>query len=251
MPDPVRYEFSDGIALITLDREAMGNSIDVAMGEALPGIWEQFRDDPRARVAIITGAGSKCFCTGADVTDPPRPDSLESIRWTSLQNKVWKPVICAVNGMAVGGGLHFVADSDIVIAAGHATFFDTHVKVGLAAGLEPVSLCRRMSMHAVLRMALLGGAERMSAQAALAAGLVSEVIEGEALRSRAFELAGMIGQHSPSALARTKRAIWESAEYGLHEGLRNAWALVAEQAAHPDFEEGARAFRERRAPRWS
>ena len=90
--------------------------------------------------------------------------TLESIKWTSMQNNIWKPVICAVNGIVCGGGLHFVADSDIVIASENATFFDTHVKVGLVAGLEPVGLSRKIPLESVLRMSLIGGGERLNAE---------------------------------------------------------------------------------------
>jgi enoyl-CoA hydratase/carnithine racemase len=170
---------------------------------------------------------------------------------TALQNRCWKPVITAVNGMVVGGGLHFIADSDLILAAEHATFFDTHVKVGLVAGLEPVGLARRIPLEAVLRMALLGGSERMSAQQALALGLVGEVLPKEQLLPRARELAAKIAEHSPAALARSKRAIWESLDGGLHDGLAHAWRIIHAHDAHPDLAEGTQAFVEKRKPRWT
>ena len=155
-----------------------------------------------------------------------------------------------MNGLTVGGGLHFVADSDLVIAATSATFFDTHVAVGLVAGLEPVSLCQRMPIQAVLRMALMGAGERLSAQRAYELGMVGEVVPAEQLLARAFELAALLKVNSPSAMARTKQAIWEAAEQGLGQGLQNAWRLMMEQARHPDVAEGVNAFVEKRAPRW-
>jgi enoyl-CoA hydratase/carnithine racemase len=152
--------------------------------------------------------------------------------------------------MTVGGGLHFVADSDIVIAADNATFFDTHVKVGMVAGLEPVSLARKMPMEAVLRMMLVGGSERMNAQRALQLGLVGEVVAAGELLQRARELADMIKTHSPAAMARTKQAIWRGADKGLNDALQDAWELIMMQNSHPDCEEGARAFLEQRTPNW-
>ena len=252
----LRYEVSDGVALITLDRPQAHNAINSVMSRELPLAWGRFAADDAALVAIVTGAGERALCAGADLADLPETDgegrngTLASIRWTSLQNGVWKPVICAVNGMAIGGGLHFVADSDIVIAAEHASFFDTHVKVGLVAGLEPVTLARKMPLEAVLRMTLVGGNERIGAARALALGLVGEVVPGERLLARAFEVAAMIKGHSPAALARSKRAIWEGADMGLQAAMRNAWELIMRQNDHPDVEEGARAFLDRRAPRW-
>jgi enoyl-CoA hydratase/carnithine racemase len=160
-------------------------------------------------------------------------------------------VITAVNGYCCGGGLHFVADSDLVICSDNATFFDTHVKVGLIAGMEPVGLARRLPLEAVLRLALLGGAERMDAATALRLGLVGEVVPRAELMPRALTLAGHIAQHSPTALARTKRAIWESLDVGLTRALENVWRMIEAHERHPDMREGALAFAEKRAPRWA
>lgn len=249
----LRYDCEDGIAWITLNRPEKLNAVDQAMNRELPEVWRHFSADTQARVAVLIGAGERALCAGADLADPPQLDaanSLASIRWTPLQNQVWKPVICAVNGMAVGGGLHFVAECDIVLAAETAWFSDPHVAVGLVSGLEPVTLARRIPLTHVLRLALLGGAERISAAQALTMGLVSEVVPAERLRERARELAVMIARHSPAALAATKKAIWRSLELGLHAGLENAWNLILDHAQHPDLAEGTRAFVEKRNPRW-
>ena len=152
--------------------------------------------------------------------------------------------------MACGGGLHFVADSDVVIASDNATFFDTHVKVGLVAGLEPVSLSRKIPLESVLRMSLIGGGEKLDANEAKNIGLISEIVNQENLMTRAMEIANKIKIHSPSALAKTKKAIWQSKDTGLNDALKNAWHLISEQQIHPDFEEGAKAFIEKRSPKW-
>ena len=249
----------DGVAELTLNRPHRHNAIDSVMSRELPRAWAEIKADPEVVVVIVTGAGDRAFCTGFDVGDMAAGrtageeedrGTLASIRFTAIQNRCFKPVITAVNGMCCGGGLHFVADTDITLCSEEATFFDTHVKVGLVAGLEPVGLARRIPLEEVLRMALVGGSERMGAKRALEIGLVSEVLPRERLLPWARELAGLIREHCPSALARTKRAIWESLDLGLHEALDNAWKLVAEQAASPDAAEGARAFVERRRPRW-
>lgn len=259
--ETVTYAVSDGVAVITLNRPQQRNAVNSVMSRELVAVWKHFRQDESAVVAILTGAGDKALCTGADLSDLPETDgeedeqgrkwgSLKSIQWTSLQNRIWKPVICAVNGMVVGGGLHFVADSDIVIAADTATFFDTHVKVGLVAGLEPVSLARKMPFDAVMRMALTGGNERMSAQRAYELGMVNEVVPASELMASAHALANLIKVNSPVALARTKKAIWEAKEMGLHAALENAWGYIMVQNTHPDITEGGKAFMERRAPQW-
>ena len=254
------YEKQGGVATLTLNRPERHNAFNTAMALELRRAWEDVKSDPDVVCAIVTGAGGKAFCTGMDVGEVALSDTQERAResmeespflhLTAIHNRCWKPVIAAVNGMAVGGGLHFVADADLVLAAEHASFFDTHVKVGLVAGLEPVGLARRIPLEAALRMALLGGSERMSAQEAWRIGLVGEVLPAAQLMPRARELAAKIAQHSPAALMRTKQAIWESLDMGLHQGLARAWEIIGRHGAHPDVKEGATAFVEKRKPRW-
>lgn len=124
------------------------------MTQQLRRYWGEISRDPEVVCAVVTGAGEKAFCTGWDITSTASGDSQHYAtgrrldapysQITALQNRCWKPVITAVNGMCVGGGLHFVADSDLVIAAEGATFFDTHCEVGLVSALEPASLARKI-----------------------------------------------------------------------------------------------------------
>ena len=259
--ETIVYEKRDRIATITLNRPERLNAINGVMSRELPRAWADVMRDPDVRVVIVTAAGEKSFCTGfdmqdaasesgADLGDEESRGTLGSLRFTAIQNGCWKPVVTAVNGMATGGGLHFIADSDLVVAAEHATFFDNHVRVGLVSGLEPVGLVRRLGMEAVLRMSFLGGSERMSAERAYQLGLVGDVVPREQLLPRALELAGRIAEHSPAALAASKRAIWESLDRGLGDALAHAWEIIREHAGHPDSQEGPRAFAERRKPRW-
>jgi enoyl-CoA hydratase/carnithine racemase len=257
--DTLLYETDAGVATITLNRPERHNAFNLVMAHELRRAWDTVKADPAVVCVIVTGAGNKALCTGVDLeavahgdaAGETASDEVPFLRMTAIQNGCWKPVITAVNGMVVGGGLHFVADSDLIVCAEHATFFDTHVKVGLISGLEPVGLARRMPLEAVLRLALLGGSERLTAAQALALGLVGEVVPRDRLMPRARELAAMIAAHSPTALARSKRSIWESLDTGLHEGLARAWRTIRAHAGHPDSVEGPRAFVERRAPRWA
>jgi len=258
--ETLRFEIADGIASLTLDRPERHNALNLVMAEELARAWQIVKSHPDVVCVVLTGAGSKAFCTGMDVADIASGEATgtgrarrEDTPWrklTAIQNECWKPVVTAVNGMVVGGGLHFVADSDLVVCAESATFFDTHVKVGLIAGLEPVGLTRRMPLEAVLRMALLGGSERISAAQALELGLVGEVVPDAQLADRARELALKIAQHSPTALALSKRVIWEGLDTGLDTALENAWNRIHAHTDHPDLEEGAKAFVEKRRPRW-
>lgn len=255
------YEKEDRVAVLTLNRPERRNAFDRTMAEELGRAWQAIEADPEVTCAILTGAGDRALCTGVDVAavaaeggfegrDAP-PEEPPFLRMTAIQNECWKPVVTAVNGMVCGGGLHFVADSDLIVCAEHATFFDTHVRLGVISGLEPVGLARRIPLEAVLRLALLGGSERMSAQQALALGLVGEVVPLPDLMPRARELAHKIAAHSPTALARSKQAIWRSLDVGLSEALRNTWDLIRDHTQHPDHREGPRAMLEKRAPHWA
>jgi E-phenylitaconyl-CoA hydratase len=258
------YEKQDGVATITLNRPDRHNAFNVAMATELREVWAQVKADPEVVCVIVTGAGEKAFCTGMDVADVASGSAREESQrieeetgkafyhyLTAIHNQCWKPVITAVNGMVVGGGLHFIADSDLILCSENATFFDTHVKVGLIAGLEPVGLARRIPLEAVLRMALLGGSERLGAEQAKQLGLVGEVLPQAELMPRARELAAKIAQHSPTALALSKKAIWRSLDRGLEAGLEDTWQRIKDHTEHPDLVEGTTAFVEKRKPRWA
>ncbi|TMC51212.1 MAG: enoyl-CoA hydratase/isomerase family protein [Chloroflexi bacterium] len=246
------------VGTVTLNRPDRLNAIDGAMGRELPAAWKQLDDDAQVVVIVVTGAG-RGFCTGLDVREraraTPSPeqrgDLHSQVRLTAIHCAVWKPVITAVNGVCAGGGLHFVADSDITICGESATFLDPHVSVGQVSALEPIGLVRRVPFEVVMRMALMGREERLDADTALRCGLVSEVVADDRLQQRARELAGRIAHSSPAALRATKRALWESLDHGLGEALENGWQILQDHYRHPDFEEGPRAFAEGRPPRWA
>lgn len=254
--ETLTVETAAGVAILTLSRKARHNAISSVMNVELPIAWRALEDDPAVRVVIVTGAGTKTFCTGADLTDLPQPEDpelatqLRSISWTNRQNGVTKPVIAAINGLTVGGGLHFIADADIVLAADHVKLIDSHVAVGLVAALEPIGLARRMPLGAVMKLALTGGDERLAAAEAHRLGLVDEIMPLDALMPRAMALAASIARHSPTAVARSRAAIWQALERPLSDALEEGWRLVMRQDRHPDKDEGIAAFLEKRAPQW-
>jgi enoyl-CoA hydratase/carnithine racemase len=261
MPGTVHYETAERVATITLDNPAVLNAFDHGMCLELKRIWADVEANPDVSCAILTGAGEKAFCTGWDVTSTATGESQKLVTGdrrsapyghiTALQNRCWKPVITAVNGICNAGGLHFIADTELVIASEHATFLDTHVAVGLASALEPAGLARRIPLERVFRLALLGKHGRLSAHQALELGLVGEVVPAAKLMTAAREVAAVMAQYSPTALARTKRAIWESLDRGLNEGLDAAHGQVERHLGHPDPMEGSKAFLEKRAPKWA
>jgi enoyl-CoA hydratase/carnithine racemase len=257
----VRYERADHVATITLDRVERGNSLTPRMQPVFREIWREVREDPWIRVAILRANGERHFCTGFDVSEAEAEDAGEvfanrpladAVHWSPYQNRVFKPVICAVNGLCVGGGHHFVVDSDIVIASRNAAFTDTHVNVGMVGALENVGLARRLPVGTALRMTLLGRAYRLSAERAYQLGLVDELVDTPGdLDACAREMAEVMLANSPQAMALSKQAIWGALEHGYSDALEQAWALLRLHWGHPDFREGPRAFTEGRAPRWN
>jgi enoyl-CoA hydratase len=160
-------------------------------------------------------------------------------------------VITAVNGICAGGGFHWIADSDIVLAAADAQFFDPHVSIGQVVAIEAIGLMKRMPVEAVMRMAFVGRYERMSAARAYELGMVSEVVDPpDRLRAAAQELAEKVARNSPAAMAATKRALWGALELGLTDACRAGARELVSMWGHPDQEEGPRAFAEKREPHW-
>jgi len=261
MTELVYGKDGDGIATLRLNRPEVGNALSRAMRPRLREIWADVRDDPAVRVLVVTGTGDRHFCTGADVREVAATgtttagaragDLKRDIVWSPLLNDVWKPVVCAVNGLVAGGGLHFVADADIVLAAPHAQFMDTHVSVGQVGAVENIGLARRLPLGTVLRMTLMGRHFRLDADRAHTLGLVDEVVPAGELAEAARGVALAIAANSPSAVMASKRAIWHAAELPHLAALEHGWALARRQWTHPDFAEGAAAFAERRSPRWT
>jgi enoyl-CoA hydratase/carnithine racemase len=236
------------------------NAMNALMRDEFEIAWRTLDADPDVRVIVHTGEG-RAFQTGVDVNELATDgvgmeryrESVEAwdLHFTAWQNDVWKPVITAVNGICAGGAFHWVAEADIVIAAGDATFFDPHVSVGQVVSIEAIALMKRMPVEAVMRMAFVGRYERMPAQRAYELGMVSEVVDPpERLREAAQELAEKIAKNSPAAMAATKRALWGALEHGLTDACRAGAKELVGMWGHPDQEEGPRAFAEKREANW-
>jgi enoyl-CoA hydratase len=248
------------VGWLVFNRPDAGNALDATMFRELEQAWLALDDDPEIRVIVNTGNG-RSFQTGLDMVQVAKDrDALREVsrqtrdfelRFTSWQVGVRKPVIAAVNGVCAGGGLHFVADADIVIAASNAQFFDPHVSVGQVVAIEAIGLLRKMPFEAVMRMALTGRFERMSAQRAYELGMISQIVDPpENLRDEAQKLAETIARNSPSAMRATKRALWGALELGLTDACRAGAQELVSMWGHPDQEEGPLAFAEKREPKW-
>lgn len=250
---------SDGIGWLVLNRPDAGNAFDALMLDELEAAWAQLDADPDVHV-IVNVANGKAFCTGMDVVQVARDKQAmrrhsrrtrdAELKISSWHCGVWKPVIAAVNGVCAGGGLHLVADADIVIAAEEATFVDPHVSVGQAVAYEAITLLRKSPMEAITRMTLSGKGERISAQRAYELGIVSQVVAAGELRAAAAGLAGAIATNSPTAMRATKKALWHSLEVGLSEAKATATEEIWRLRNHPDHAEGIRAWREKRPADW-
>lgn len=218
--ETVEVKRSGPVGWLIFNRPDAGNAINALMFVELEAAWVELGSDPTVRVIVNTGNG-RAFQTGLDVgqlardKDALRASSRQTrdfeLRLTAWHCDVWKPVIAAVNGTCAGGGLHFVADADIVISSDTATFLDPHVSVGQVSAFETIGLLKKSPMESVTRMALAGRHERMDAHRARQLGIVSEVVEGD-LRGRAQELAETIAQHDPARLEFTKRMLWAALE---------------------------------------
>lgn len=253
------FEKRGQIAYITLNRPERSNALTGSMRLEMREIWSEVRDDPALRVAIITGAGTRHFCTGADVEavagrggmSTGRGPLTDEVFWSPRQNRVWKPVICAVNGLVAGAGLHFVVDADIVVSTRAASFMDTHVNIGLVGGIENIGLAKRLPLGSALRLTLMGKKYRMPAERAYQLGLVDELADDDQLMPVAGEMAAAISENSPEAVSLSQQAIWNSLQMGYQEACEYGWSLVRMHWSHPDATEGPRAFAERRSPNWT
>jgi enoyl-CoA hydratase/carnithine racemase len=248
------------VGWLEFNRPDVGNAMNATMLDELERAWRELDADPDVRVIVNTGSG-RAFQTGLDVVELSRnPDALREqsrrtkraeLRLTAWHNSVWKPVIAAVNGVCAGGGLHFVADADIVIASSDATFLDPHVSLGQVTAYEAIALVRKSPMESIMRMALTGRYERIPAGRAHELGILSQVVDPpERLADEAMALAEKIAQNSPAAMRATKKALWGALELGLTDACRAGADELIAMWGHPDQEEGPAAFVERREARW-
>ena len=235
---------SEGVMTVTLNRPEVLNSFNEAMQDEFAELWSEVKSNDEIRAVVLTAAGDRAFSTGVDVTerldsdspfldvDHPWAENEDPGRKLSpRRNEVWKPVIAAVHGMCAGGAFSWIADCDIVLCSPEATFFDPHVTYGFVAALEPIALTYRMPFSDVMRMALLGLHERMTAERALAIGLVTEIVPLPSLLPRAQELARVIAGQPTAAVQGTVKALWQSLNVARAQALDTA--LMYTQVGNP------------------
>jgi len=251
----IRVERADHVLTVTLNRPQQRNAFDWAMRGELTQLWTDVRDDDDVRCVVVTGEG-KAFCSGIDVGDldderRPAGEGIDDEIAFLPGRRIHAPVIAAVNGVCAGGGLHFVADADVVIADETAWFTDPHVSVGQVSGIEPASLALRVPLNALALLALAGRSERWDAQRALDLGLVTEVVPPERLLERTHEVASAIAKNSPAAVRATRDIIRRLEASVVGPWMAEGWDAVQAHWPHPDAVEGPKAFFERRDADWS
>jgi enoyl-CoA hydratase/carnithine racemase len=233
--ETIEFDVDDGhVATITLNRPDRLNSFSEQTAKEICDVWATVRDTDDIHAVVLRANGDRAFCTGIDVqngvwwyhlniwnqTDP-------GVSLGPRHHKVWKPVIAAIHGMCAGGGMYFVNESDIVICSTDATFFDPHANIGGVSALEPIGmLFRGVPIGDVLRWALMGNEERITAETALRLGLVTEVLERDQLWARASDIAHQIAARRPQAIQGTVRAIWEALDMTRSMAMQNGIAYT-------------------------
>jgi enoyl-CoA hydratase/carnithine racemase len=252
------YDESDGVAWVTLNRPDALNAFDTTMQRELRELWQMLRTNDDVRCVVLTGTGEKAFCTGLDREGIGSFDDLPPGRLPGYNtpwdfddpgksvcpksNNLWKPVIAAVNGMACGGAFYILGEVDFIIAAEHATFFDPHVTYGMPAAFEPIFLMHKMPFQEVMRLALLGAHERMSAHRAHQIGFVSEVVPAGDLRDRVAWAAQAIADQPALAEQGTLRAMWMGLEVSRRQALDHAFLFTHVGTDRALLEEGQARF---------
>ena len=256
--ETIRVDVSDHVCRVTLDRPEVLNAFNDRMRREIRSTWRALRSMDEVRVVVVTATGEKAFCAGVDRSDALMALEGAGNKLYGTSNNymyddpgedmgpkacdLWKPVIAAVNGVCCAGAFYLVAESDIIIAAENASFFDSHVTYGMAAVYEPMKLVQRMPLGEVLRLALVGGHERMTAPTALRVGLVSEVVPLDELQNAADRLAEIIASQPPEAVQGTLRAIWAASDMGRLDALAMAPSILATGTSVGAMAEGQAAF---------
>jgi len=254
----VGREVRDHVAHLTLNRPDSLNALNVDMRQELVDAWRWLREDNDVRAAVLTGSGDRAFCVGADLKDSRLDefDYLSEELFGSPPHEHFmramvspKPVVCAINGVALGGGLELALACDIRIASTTAAMGQSEVRVGSMPGAGGTQyLPRVLALSDAMYMLLTG--ERISADQALQMRLVSELVAPDQLQGRAHEIAASIARNAPLSVRATRLAAYAGLDMPLDRGLsyeRHLWGML--RTTH-DRAEGRRAFREKRPPKY-
>lgn len=253
-----RYEKNDRLAIVTIDRPSVLNALSPDAHRELSAIWDDFQADKDLWVAILTGAGDRAFCVGSDLkwmaANPGEPFWVfhgGAMGFGGLCDRVdlHKPVIAAVNGLALGGGMVLALACDLIVAASDAEFGLPEARVGFTAGYGGIErLVRQIPEKLAMELILLG--DRVSAEEAYRMGLVNRVVPNEDVMPTAVWLARRILEASPLALRADKQIAQRAYDTPLVVASNRVHSAMIELWGSQDYSEGARAFAERRRPEW-
>jgi crotonobetainyl-CoA hydratase len=257
MTDAIKTQRRGRVLEVTIDRPK-ANAIDAATSRIMGDIFANFRDDPELRCAILTATGEKFFCPGWDLKAAAAgeaPDSDYGVGgFGGLQELpgLNKPVICAVNGLAYGGGFEIAISCDLILAAEHASFALPEIRSGTLADAATIKLPRRIPYHVAMDLIFTG--RRMDAAEAHKWGIVNEILAADQLMPRARELADMLAGGPPLVFAAIKETLRETS----HLPVQQAFNMVTKRKlptvdklySSEDQLEGAKAFAEKRDPVW-
>ena len=253
---PIDLEVDEGIATITFNRPERLNAFDPDHYEALSKTFAAVRDDAAVRVVIITGAGEKSFSTGADLKSPmPRLASRSEMMLTQkdmLPNRgmeIWKPIIAAVNGYCLAGGMCLLMATDIRIAAEHATFGLAEIKRGGVPGNGGTQRIMQQLPYPIAMEMLLTG-DTMDAKSALHWGLVNKVVPMPHLMRVARSYAENIAAMAPLAVQTAKELGQRSRDLDIASGIRLEQTMLSLLQTTDDWKEGIAAFAEKRQPQF-
>ena len=255
------YEKRGGIAYVTINRPEAMNALGPEQNDKLVRAWQEFSDDPDLGVAILTGAGDRAFCAGPDLKtytpllgernpyDLRQDANRPGFGGITRSLEVWKPIIAAVGGYAMAGGLELALACDIRVASENATFGCSEVRRGFHhCDGGTVRLPLIVGLGNALKMQLTG--EPIDAQEALRIGLVSEVVPREGLMEAAERYGRTILRNAPLGVRSAKESMLRSLGRTLEDELRLENILFSTLARTEDYVEGPRAFAEKREPRW-
>ncbi len=248
------YREENGVAYVTLNRPEVQNSFDYVMIDELAELWQALRWEDSVRCVVLTGAGEKAFCTGNDRSTIPF-----DVKWDPYTyddpgltigprvNRMWKPVIAAVNGTAAAGAFYLLGQVDFIIAADNATFVEPHVTYAMPAVYEPIEALAKMPFGEAMRMALLGTHERMSARRAHEIGFVTEVVPSAELMDAATWAAEAIAAQPPAAIQSTLRTLWAARDMFPSQAtaLGNTFLHLGMDVDKENLKEGEEAFANR------
>jgi enoyl-CoA hydratase/carnithine racemase len=260
--EPVIYELKGHVARLTINRPGAMNAMDSHAHLALSRALDAIEEDEQVRVVILTGAGERAFSAGRDLKEVAAEAEMSSeekqalaARWSQVRrltdrHDFFKPIIAAVNGLALGGGFELALACDIIVAADHASFALPEPKRGLIATAGGVHrLPRQIPLKVAMGMLLTGQA--IDADRALELGLVNQVVPGAELEAAAAAWAGQILECAPLSVQATKQSAMAGLGYALPDAIGRSYALEERRKRSGDSVEGPRAFAAKRKPVWT